>query len=138
MHAHSETMAVWRVRGGQKELIYQSFDWAEPDSATYNTVVKNPLPNAAAKQDGGVSGLMIIEPGDSLEWSCDVNNTLDHGDPLRQRGLHGGNVPARWRLRLGHARPVRRRVLRAGSARRAFRADVSPSAAGRARAGWYS
>lgn len=81
MHAHSETMAVWRVRGGQKELIYQSFDWAEPDTATYNTVVKNPTPNAATKTDGGASGLMIIEPGDSLEWSCDVNNTLDQ--PIR-------------------------------------------------------
>jgi hypothetical protein len=77
MHAHSETMAVWRVRGDQKELVYQSFDWAEPDTATYNTVVKNPAPNAAAKQDGGISGLFYMEPGDSLQWSCDVNNTLD-------------------------------------------------------------
>jgi hypothetical protein len=77
LQAHSESMTVWRVRGDQRELIYQSFDWEEPDSATYNTVVHNPLPNNATKQDGGVSGLLYLEPGDSLEWSCDVNNTLD-------------------------------------------------------------
>jgi hypothetical protein len=57
-------MTVWRLRGDQRELIYQ-------------TVVDNPQPDAAPKQDGGVSGLMYIEPGDKLEWSFDVNNTLD-------------------------------------------------------------
>jgi|SoiMethySBSTD1v2_1073268.scaffolds.fasta_scaffold11636_6 hypothetical protein len=81
MHAHSENMTVWHHHAGQRELIYQSFDWAEPDSATYNTVVKNAVPNATAKQDGGTSGLRYIEPGDKLEWSCDVNNTLD--TPIR-------------------------------------------------------
>jgi hypothetical protein len=77
MHAHSETMTVWRIRGEERELLYKSFDWAEPDSLTYNTVVKNSPPDDAAKKDGGFSGLLHIEPGDKLEWTCDVNNTLD-------------------------------------------------------------
>jgi hypothetical protein len=76
MHAHAENMTVWRHRGEQRELIYQSFDWAEPDSAIYNTVVTNKVPNETTRTDGGTSGLVVIDPGDKLEWSCTVNNTL--------------------------------------------------------------
>jgi hypothetical protein len=76
-HAHSESFTVWRLRGEQKDLIYQSFDWAEPDMLTYNTVVQNRLPDEVAKKDGGATGLLYLEPGDQLTWSCDVNNTLD-------------------------------------------------------------
>jgi hypothetical protein len=76
-HAHSESFTVWRTRGDQKDMIYQSFNWAEPDVLTYNTVVQNKLPDAVAKTDGGSTGLLTLEPGDKLTWSCDVNNTLD-------------------------------------------------------------
>jgi hypothetical protein len=81
MHAHTETFTVWRLRGEQRELVYKSFDWAEPDELTYNTVVDNPAPDDAAGTDGGSSGLLYIEPGDRLEWTCDVNNTTE--EPLR-------------------------------------------------------
>ena len=77
MHAHTETFTVWRVRGDQKDLIYKSFDWAEPKELTFNTVVQNSLPNEAAKTDGGLSGLLYLEPGDTLQWACDVNNDSD-------------------------------------------------------------
>ena len=76
-HAHAESFTVWRLHGDQKDLIYQSFNWAEPDMLTYNTVVTNKLPDEVAKRDGGSSGLLYLEPGDQLTWSCDVNNTLD-------------------------------------------------------------
>lgn len=77
MHAHAESMAVWRVRGEEKELVYKSFDWAEPDVLTYNTVNDNPEPSEADGIDGGASGLLVFEPGDAIEWSCDVNNTTN-------------------------------------------------------------
>ena len=77
MHAHSESMTVWRLRGEERELVYKSYDWAEPDSLTYNSVVKNSPPDDVAKADGGHSGILTVEPGDRLQWSCDVNNTLD-------------------------------------------------------------
>jgi hypothetical protein len=76
-HAHTESFTVWRVRGTESELIYQSFDWAEPDELTFNTVVQNPAPDPVALTDGGVSGLLYLEPGDTLRWACDVNNTTD-------------------------------------------------------------
>ncbi|HEX7672060.1 MAG TPA: hypothetical protein VF395_20840 [Polyangiaceae bacterium] len=78
MHAHTETFTVWRIgAGGQKDEIYKSFDWAEPKELTFNSVVQNPLPNEASREDGGLSGLFYLEPGDTLQWACDVNNDTD-------------------------------------------------------------
>jgi hypothetical protein len=76
-HAHSLSFTVWRVRGDQEDMVYQSFNWAEPLGVTYNTVVQNPVPDPVAKKDGGTSGLLMLEPGDKLKWACDVDNTLD-------------------------------------------------------------
>jgi len=76
-HAHSESFTVWRTRGTDREQIYQSFNWQEPDVLTFNSVVTNPTPDAASKRDGGISGLLDIQPGDKLEWACDVNNTTN-------------------------------------------------------------
>ena len=74
-HAHAESFTVTRIRGADRQLVYQSFNWAEPIELTLNTVVQNPLPDAATLRDGGASGLLYLEPGDTLEWACDVNNT---------------------------------------------------------------
>jgi len=76
-HAHSESFTVWRLRGDEKEMVYQSFNWSEPKVMTYNSVVQNPEPDAVAKSDGGTTGILTLMPGDKLMWSCDVNNTLD-------------------------------------------------------------
>jgi len=76
-HAHSESFTVWRLRGDQKEMIYQSFNWAEPKNVIYNSVVQNGTPDPVAKTDGAISGLLTLQPGDQLQWACDVNNTLD-------------------------------------------------------------
>jgi hypothetical protein len=77
MHAHSLSMTVWRVHAGQEELVYKSYNWSEPMEVTYNSVVQNPTPDDATLQDGGQSGLLYMEPGDSLRWTCDVDNTSD-------------------------------------------------------------
>jgi hypothetical protein len=76
-HAHSLSFTVWRIRGDQEDMVYQSFNWAEPTMLTYNTVVQNPAPDPVAKKDGGSSGLLMLQPGDKLKWACDVDNTLD-------------------------------------------------------------
>lgn len=77
MHAHSLSMTVWRLRADQRDLVYKSYDWKEPNSLTYNTVVENPPPDDTAKTDGGTSGDLLIQPGDTIEWTCDVNNDTD-------------------------------------------------------------
>jgi hypothetical protein len=81
-HAHSERFSVWTNRGTEQErLVYESYDWAEPDVLRYNTVVDNAPPDPVAFRDGGISGLFHIEPGDTLDFECEVNNTSDL--PLR-------------------------------------------------------
>lgn len=77
-HAHNERFSAWINRGTADEvLVYESYDWAEPDVLRYNTVTDNPPPDPVAKTDGGVSGLLFIEPGDTLDFECEVNNTTD-------------------------------------------------------------
>lgn len=76
-HAHTESFTVWRNRGTAHDLVYQSFDWAEATTLTFNSVVQNSPPDTAAKRGGGVTGLLNLEPGDQLEWACDVNNTTN-------------------------------------------------------------
>jgi hypothetical protein len=81
-HAHTETFTVWRrPEGGERELVYKSFDWAEPDSLTFNSITTNLPPNEVTKSDGGYTGTFMLTPGDALEWECVVNNTTDK--PLR-------------------------------------------------------
>jgi hypothetical protein len=77
MHAHAQAFSLWRVRAGKEELLYQSFNWEDPLENTFNSVVKNPPLDSAAKTDGGLSGVLTLLPGDTLRWSCDVNNTTN-------------------------------------------------------------
>lgn len=77
-HAHNERFTVWKNRGTAKEeLLYESYNWEEPMVVKYNTVDQNPLPDPQALTDGGASGTLLVEPGDTLDWECEVNNTLD-------------------------------------------------------------
>ncbi len=77
MHAHAEQYDLYRQHAGQAdwESIYTVFDWEEPLTAVFNTTVKNPAPNTATKTEGALSGIISLEPGDTLKWVCHVNNT---------------------------------------------------------------
>jgi hypothetical protein len=79
MHAHSEEYALFRQRAGQAdgEQIYQTFNWEEPLTNVFNSVVTNPVPDRATSRDGGLSGPFYLQPGDTLKWVCHVNNTMD-------------------------------------------------------------
>jgi hypothetical protein len=76
MHAHAEHFTFSVIHNGQEQVLYQSFNWEEPYSNTFNSVVKNPMWDETAKKDGGISGDFSLQPGDTLKWACDVNNTL--------------------------------------------------------------
>lgn len=89
MHAHAEHFTLLRDHAGQEDDLYESFNWEDPLENTFNSVIVNPLPNATAKKDGGMSGLQYLEPGDSLKWSCFVNNTTDKDLQFRNEALTG-------------------------------------------------
>jgi hypothetical protein len=75
-HAHSERFSTWLTENGKKDLIYESYDWGEPLALTLTDTVQNPAPDAAHRKDGGISGTFFVNPGDTLTWECQVNNTL--------------------------------------------------------------
>jgi hypothetical protein len=81
-HAHTESFTVWHVSGSERKMVYQSFDWEEPMSMTFNSVVSNPAPDPNGVKDGGASGTFLVSPGDSLEWECVVNNTTPNVLPF--------------------------------------------------------
>lgn len=62
MHAHATRMSAWKVSAGTRSLVYETFDWNEPTVVQY---------------DSAHDGTLILEPGDSLEWECDVTNTSE-------------------------------------------------------------
>lgn len=80
-----------RRADGSTETIYDSYDWHEPIALRYDSVTLNPAPDAASLRSGGVSGVLLLHPGDSLEWACTVANTtaqvLPYGSGLVYNGV---------------------------------------------------
>ncbi len=78
-HAHSTQFTAWVEHpSGQKDLLYQDWDWHEPTELMFNSITTNPLPDPAAKTAGGMSGLLVLAAGDKLDWECIVNNDSDN------------------------------------------------------------
>jgi hypothetical protein len=80
-HANNRRFSTWRVRGGQRDLIYEGLHWEEPLLLEYTSLIQNPVPDRAAGIEGGWSGILDVQPGDQLEWECHVVNELT--TPLR-------------------------------------------------------
>jgi hypothetical protein len=78
MHVHATRMSVWHVTtAGTPSLVYENFDWESPMELHLDSVHTNAPSDRAAQTPGGVSGQMVIMPGETLQWECDVNNTSD-------------------------------------------------------------
>jgi hypothetical protein len=74
-HRHANTrFQVTRVRGAQRDIIYDADVWEEPLLLEYASNVVNPAPNIPT-QEGGWNGILDLVSGDRIEWYCDVNNT---------------------------------------------------------------
>lgn len=80
-HANTERFTAWRHRDGKTDLLYESYNWAEPVDLTYDTVNPNPAPDAAKRRDGGWNGPLEVKANDVIEWECQINNKTDN--PLR-------------------------------------------------------
>jgi hypothetical protein len=79
MHVHSTRMSVWHVStAGQPSLVYENFDWESPTDLRFDSVHTNTPSDRASQIPGGVSGQMVIMPGETLQWECDINNTSNN------------------------------------------------------------
>jgi hypothetical protein len=76
MHVHATRMSAWHVdAAGQPTLVYENFDWGTPLEARYDSVHTNTPSNRATHTPGATSGQLIVQPNETIQWECDVNNT---------------------------------------------------------------
>jgi hypothetical protein len=77
-HAHGERISVWKVDPlGDRALIYESYEWAELERLSFNSVQQNAPPNPEARTFGGHTGVLRLLPGEQVAFACDFNNTED-------------------------------------------------------------
>jgi hypothetical protein len=76
-HANNTRFSTWRVRGGQRDLVYDAYHWEETLLLEYTSLVQNPVPDFDAGIEGGWSGILDLQTGDQLEWECHVTNHND-------------------------------------------------------------
>jgi len=77
MHAAATRMTAWKVSGGTPSLIYETYDWSAPTVLKYDSVHTNTMPVPAAQTPGGASGQLILQPTDTLQWECAINNNTN-------------------------------------------------------------
>jgi hypothetical protein len=78
-HFWTPNFSTWIQRaGGETELIYQSYDWADMPTYRYDSVAQNPALNPDARTDGAVSGVINLKAGDQLHFNCHVTFTDAH------------------------------------------------------------
>ena len=74
-HASNRRFSVWRLRGSQRDLIYEGYNWEEPMVAEYSTTVtNNTVPNEAMGIEAAWNGILDFQTGDQIEWECHVVN----------------------------------------------------------------
>jgi hypothetical protein len=79
-HAHGIRETAWIRRvSGERQKVFQQFDYLDPKIFHYNTVTANPPVDAPG--GGAHTGQLQVANGDVLEWECEVNN--DSEFPLR-------------------------------------------------------
>jgi hypothetical protein len=71
-HVWTPNFSAWVERGGETELIYQSFDWFDQPTYRYDSIAQNPAPAPDARTDGAKSGQLVLQPGESLHFNCHI------------------------------------------------------------------
>lgn len=77
MHAATSRLTMWKVSNGQASMVYESYDWANPVAYFYDSVHKNTMPQRDVQVPGATTGPMTLQPGESIQWECAVENKTD-------------------------------------------------------------
>jgi len=77
MHVHATRMTAWKVTGGVPSVVYETYDWNHPTDLHYDSVHTNTPPDRAKGLPGGSTGQLVLQPTDTLQWECAVDNTSD-------------------------------------------------------------
>ena len=95
-HAWTTNFSAWVKRGGQEEVIYQSFDWFDEPTYQYNSEVKNPTPSVAMRADGAHTGILELKQGDELHFNCHIEYTDERAKEENSPVTPAQNGPLRF------------------------------------------
>lgn len=93
-HRWTPRLAAWL----NDDLIYDSHDWLESVSFNFDSLTMNPPIDGT--NDGALSGIVEFQAGDTLKYTCFVNNQSDI--PLTPRtSFADGEVCNLWGITVG-------------------------------------
>ncbi|MFW5876195.1 MAG: hypothetical protein ACOCXM_05620 [Myxococcota bacterium] len=99
-HAHTERMTAWLtdasretpctagVLGEGADLdgctrLYEGYDYTDPGWVRFDSIHDNPAPNPDQRVAGGdYDGNLNLEPGDRIDWECEIHNDLNDALPF--------------------------------------------------------
>jgi hypothetical protein len=95
-HAWTTRFNAWVHRAdGSDEAVYDSFNWLDVPTYSYDSLSTNPVGNPDTETDGAASGILTVHPGDELLFNCHVDTTAaraaDVGAPMPTQTLVFGN-----------------------------------------------
>jgi hypothetical protein len=77
-HAHTLEFNAWANIDGQKIPIVKEYNTLgvapDPKNWYFASEHPNPVPNDATHAPGAYTGVLHLKPGDSVEWTCLINN----------------------------------------------------------------
>ena len=76
-HLNNKRFSAWLERDGTRNLVLEDFDPEHPTVLEYNSIAMNPSPDAMVKRAGGHSGILDLQPGDTLSFECEILNDTD-------------------------------------------------------------
>jgi hypothetical protein len=100
-HTHSHALretAYIRRAGGQREKVFEQYDYLEPQVFTFDSLTENP--GFSDDAPGAHTGMLEVFAGDVLEWECEVKN--DSEVPLRYtNAVQTGEMCNIWGMSIG-------------------------------------
>jgi hypothetical protein len=73
-HASNVGFEVNRIRGAQQDLIYAGYHWDEPITLQYDSITTNTVADPSQDIEGGWTGILDLQAGDTIQWTCHVIN----------------------------------------------------------------
>jgi hypothetical protein len=76
-HAHTSRVTAWINRDGEseREYVYETYDWAEPLNAQFDTAHSHAtVTGMGADKEAAYTGVLKLGPKDTFGWECEVTN----------------------------------------------------------------
>jgi hypothetical protein len=96
-HAWTTAFTAWVESNGKPpEIVYQSLNWFDEPTYTYNSEAKNPAPAPEKHSDGGKTGLLMLNAGDRLHFNCHIEYTDERAMSENSPVKPAANGPLRF------------------------------------------